>query len=70
MSLVGSSSTGAPTKYTKKWTEVAEELIEGEFLAEEIEKEVLAHDGGLTWGMEVGGCGSVLDSFVIENVDV
>jgi hypothetical protein len=61
--LAASSSTGNPANKTEKGTEDADELFEGELLAEELENELSTRDGGI---MEVGGCGSGLHNTATE----
>jgi hypothetical protein len=66
MLLAGSSSDAPQANTTEKWTEVVDKVVEGGCFEKEKEKEVSAIEGGTLVCMEVGGCGSGPDCFVIE----
>jgi hypothetical protein len=64
--LASSSSTKNPANNTEKGTEVAEELFEGNLLAEDLKFDLSTIEGGKMVGMEVEGCGSGLHSIATE----
>jgi len=64
--LEGMSLAGPQANNIEKWSEVANEVVEGGYLAKEKEKEVSAVDGGMSVRLDVGWWGSGPDCFVTE----
>jgi len=64
--IVGTSSSGFQVNTTRKWSEVVNEVVEGEFSTEGREILVSILDGGSPVLLEVGGYGSGSESTVEE----
>jgi hypothetical protein len=55
--LAGTSSAGPQAISTEKWSEVVDEVVEGEYLAKAKDKELSAVDGGTSVCLDVGQSG-------------